>query len=73
MAGFKKSPDSQPGGPLAELFDSIAAVAGQLALSYWPLIGGGLILFLLIVLGKERTAIPVGIAVVLLQVWLSFG
>jgi hypothetical protein len=73
MAGFKKSPDSQSGGPLAELLDSIAATAGQFALSYWPLVGGGLILFLLIVLGKERTAIPVGIAVVLLQAYLSFG
>jgi hypothetical protein len=30
-------------------------------------------LFLLIILGKERTAIPVAIAVLALQAWLSFG
>jgi hypothetical protein len=73
MAGFKKSPGDQSGGALAEFIDAVAATAGQVALSYWPLVGGGLILFLLIVLGRERTAIPVGIAVVLLQAWLSFG
>jgi hypothetical protein len=73
MAGFKKSPDDHSGGPLAEFIDSAASAVAQLAISHWPLVIGGITLFLLIVLGRERTAIPVAIAVVLLQAWLSFG
>jgi hypothetical protein len=73
MAEFKKIPDGASDGKFAELVSSAAAVAGEIATSYWPLIGGGLCLFLLIILGKERTAIPVGIAVLALQAWLSFG
>ena len=67
MAEFKKIPDSDSGaGP----FDAITAeMAGQFAAIYWPVILGGITLFVLILKGNERAAIPVGAVVVLLQAW----
>ncbi len=67
MAEFKKIPESDSsGGP----FDAITAeLAGQFAATYWPVILGGITLFVLILKGKERAAIPVGAVVVLLQAW----
>jgi hypothetical protein len=73
MADFKKTPGGASDGKFSEFVSSTAAMVGEIATSYWPLIGGGLCLFLLIILGKERTAIPVAIAVLALQAWLSFG
>jgi hypothetical protein len=54
MAEFKKIPDGGSGdGP----FDFITAeAAGQIAMSYWPAILGGITLFILIILGRERVA-----------------
>lgn len=71
MAEFKKVPGGDSGnGP----FESISAEAlGQFAMTYWPAILGGITLFILIAMGKERIAIPVGIAVAVLQGWLVFG
>ena len=67
MAEFKTAPDSDSVG---ERFDALtAAMAGQFAATYWPVILGGIILFVLILKGKERAAIPVGAVVVLLQAW----
>ncbi len=67
MAEFKKIPDSGSGGGP---FDAITAeMAGQFAATYWPVILGGITLFILILRGYERTAIPVAAAVVLLQAW----
>jgi hypothetical protein len=61
---------SQRDGP----FDFITAeAAGQIAMSYWPAILGGITLFILIILGRERMAIAVSIAVILLQGWLILG
>jgi len=67
MAEFKKTPGGDSGdGP----FDSITAeLAGQFAATYWPVILGGIILFVLILKGNERAAIPVGAVVVVLQAW----
>ncbi len=42
---------------------------GQFAATYWPVVLGGVVLFVLIALDKERIAIPVGITVILLQAW----
>ncbi len=67
MAEFKKIPDGDSGGGP---FDAITAeMAGQFAATYWPVILGGITLFVLILRGNERAAIPVGAAVVLLQAW----
>ncbi len=67
MAEFKKIPDSSSGGGP---FDAITAeMAGQFAATYWPVILGGITLFVLILRDNERAAIPVGAAVVLLQAW----
>ncbi len=69
MAEFKKIPKPESdsgGGP----FDAITTeLAGQFAATYWPVILGGITLFVLILKGKERAAIPVGAVVVLLQAW----
>jgi hypothetical protein len=67
MADFKKIPDGDTGaGP----FDAIdAEMLGQFAATYWPVVLGGLVLFVLILRGNERAAIPVAIVVVLLQAW----
>jgi hypothetical protein len=71
MAEFKKTPGSdEPPG----LFDNVDTEAlGQFAMAYWPVLLGGISLFLLIVLGKERIAVLVGILVVLMQGYLIFG
>jgi len=67
MAEFKKIPDSDSGGGP---FDAITAeMLGSIAATYWPVILGGITLFVLILRGNERAAIPVGAAVVLLQAW----
>jgi hypothetical protein len=67
MAEFKKIPKSDSGaGP----FDDITAeMAWHFAATYWPVILGGITLFVLILRGNERAAIPVGAAMVLLQAW----
>ncbi len=67
MADFKKIPDGGSGeGPL----DAITPeMLGQFAATYWPVILGGITLFILILMGKERAAIPVGAVIVLLQAW----
>ncbi len=54
MAKFKKIPDSDSvPGP----FDAFTSeVAGQFAATYWPVVLGGVILFVLILMGKERVA-----------------
>jgi hypothetical protein len=72
VARFKKTPDGDA-SPVGELTEGTGEVLGQFAMSYWPLFLGGITLFLLIALGYERTAVPVGIAVVALQAWLMFG
>ena len=65
MADFKQSPG---GGD--NPFDAITAeLVGQIAATYWPVILGGITLFVLIVRGHERAAIPVAIVVALLQAW----
>ncbi len=67
MAEFKKIPD---GDSVAGPFDALTAeMAGQFAATYWPVILGGITLFVLILNGNERAAIPVGAVVVLLQAW----
>ncbi len=66
MAGFKKAPGNSGGGS----FDAITAeMVGYVAATYWPAILGGITLFVLIVKGKERAAIPVGAVIVVLQAW----
>lgn len=66
MAEFKKIPDGSGGGP----FDALTPeVLEQVAATYWPVVLGGITLFVLIVMGRERTAVPVAAVVVLLQVW----
>ena len=68
MAETKRAPgaDKVPGP-----FDSFEAEAfGQFALTYWPAVLGGLALFILIIAGKEKAAIPVAAIVVALQAWL---
>ncbi len=70
MADFKKIPDGDSGGGPGGPFDAITAeMAGQFAATYWPVVLGGITLFVLILRGNERAAIPVAIVVVLLQVW----
>ena len=69
MAVFKKSPESRDSEPI-EAFGVGPEALGAFAATYWPVVLGGITLFLLIALGKERTAIPVGIAVVVLQAWM---
>ncbi len=67
MAEFKKIPD---GDSVPGPFDAFTAeVARQFAATYWPVVLGGVILFVLILMGKERVAIPVAAVVVLLQAW----
>ena len=68
MAETKRAPgtDTVPGP-----FDGFEAEAfGQFALTYWPVVLGGLALFILIIAGKEKAAIPVAAVVVALQAWL---
>ena len=66
MAIFQKSPDGGPAGP----FDAVTLeVLGQFADTFWPAILGGITLFVLIIRGKERVAIPVAAVAVLLQAW----
>ena len=66
MAIFQKTPDEGPEGP----FDVFTPeVLGQFADTFWPAILGGITLFVLILLGKERAAIPVAVVAVLLQAW----
>jgi hypothetical protein len=67
MAVFKKVPDSQPSGsPL----DAITPeMVGQFATTYWPVVLGGLLLFVLVFRGYARLAYTFGILVVLLQAW----
>ena len=81
---FKKAPDSNSGSEQGEFgvataaaldeFGAVTAEAlGQFAMIYWPMAVAGMILFVLILRGYERTAIPVGIVAVLLQAWLLLG
>lgn len=72
MADFKKIPGGGE-GPIGELTHGTGEVLGQFAIHYWPMFLGGVTLFLMIVLGYERAAIPVAIAIVALQAWLIFG
>ena len=67
MADFKKIPDSDSGaGP----FDAITAeMLGQFAVTFWPTVLGGVLLFALILNGNHRAAIPAAIVVALLQAW----
>jgi len=68
MADFKKIPEGKSGGE--NPFDVVAAdILGQVAATYWPAVLGGITLFVLILRGKERAAIPVAVAIVLLQAW----
>ena len=70
MAGFKKAPDSQS---VDGLFNAnTAEMVGWFATTYWPVVLGGVILFVLVFRGYARVAYLCGIAVVLLQV-LWFG
>ncbi len=67
MAEFRKIPDSGSGGGP---FDAITSEAvGQFAATYWPVVLGGLVLFVMVLNGNERAAIPVAAVVVLLQAW----
>lgn len=71
MAEFKKNPNA---GEVPGPFDAFPAEAlGQFAMDYWPVVLGGLTLFILILGGKEKVAIPVGIIAALLQAWLLLG
>jgi len=67
MSAFKKIPDGQSGSGLLD--DGAADMAGQFATTYWPVVLGGLILFLLVFKGYDRVAYTFGILVVLLQAW----
>ena len=75
MAVFKKIPKGSSktipdSDSVSGPFDAnTAEMAGQFAATYWPVILGGITLFILIFRGYERTAIPVAAAVVLLQAW----
>ena len=67
MPAFKKIPDSHTGN---SLFDTITAeMAGEFATTYWPVVLGGLLLFVLVFRGYDRVAYTLGILVVLLQAW----
>ena len=68
MAQVKRAPNAESiPGP----FDDFNAEAfGQFAITYWPAILGGFMLFILIIAGKEKAAIPVAVVVILLQAWL---
>ncbi len=68
MAETKKAPGADHvHGP----FDAFNAESfGQIAMTYWPVLLGGLTLFMLILAGKEKAAIPVAIVIVALQLWL---
>lgn len=74
MADFgKRAPGTEGKGP-GDLFgDDVADIAMQVTSHIWPLMIGGLILFLMIVKGWERAAIPVGICVAAAQLWLMYG
>ena len=69
----KRVPGADAAGPGDIYGDDIAAVASQIADAIWPLMIGGPVLFLMIVMGWERLAIPVGIAVAGAQLWLMYG
>ena len=84
MVVFKKIPDNNSGSEqegfvaasaeaLNEFGAATAEVLGQFAMSYWPMVVAGMILFVLILRGFERAAIPVSIVAVLLQAWLLLG
>lgn len=73
MAEFKKTPGSDAQGPGDVFGDAVVDLVSYFAASFWPMIIGGIILFVMIVSGYERSAIPVGIAVILLQGWLTLG
>jgi len=73
MPVFKKIPDDNSGAAQEEFGAAAAEALGQFAMSYWPLVLAGMILFVLILRGYERAAIPVGIVAVLLQTWLLLG
>ncbi len=73
MPVFKKIPDDNSGAAHEEFGAAAAEALGQFAMSYWPLVLAGMILFVLILRGYERAAIPVGIVAVLLQTWLLLG
>ena len=73
MSSHSKRPPSEVHGP-GEVFDADAAELAMMAVeALWPLMVGGLILFVMILKGWERAAIPVGIAVILAQAWLTYG
>lgn len=73
MSNHSKQAPSEYRGP-GKIFDEdIAGLAMLVADAIWPLIVGGVILFLMILKGWERAAIPVGLAVILVQVWLTYG
>ena len=67
MAKFKKIPDGRSGDSL--IAPDIAEMVGEFATTYWPVVLGGLILFVLVFRGYARVAYTFGIIVVLLQAW----
>ncbi len=70
---FKKSPDAESLGGPADAFGiddlPLEAIAKFLAV-FWPAVFGGIALFVLIVIGRERLAMVVAAIMVTLQAWL---
>jgi len=70
---FKKNPDAESFGGPAEMFglnevqfDSVA----QFIAVFWPAMLGGIALFILVVMGRERMAMAIAAIMVTLQAWL---
>lgn len=70
---IKKAPGTDAQGPGDLYGDEVAQLVMMVVDAVWPLMIGGLILFVMILKGWERAAIPVGIAVILAQAWLTYG
>lgn len=73
MSDHSKKAPSDFRGP-GKIFDEDALGLAMLVVdAIWPLLVGGLILFIMILKGWERAAIPVGLVVILAQAWLTYG
>ncbi len=69
----KKAPGADARGPVDLYGDEILEYATAIAGTLWPVLIGGVILFLMIVKGWERAAVPVGLIVAVTQLWLLYG
>jgi len=70
---FKRNPDAESFGGPAEMFGldkvQIDSVVQFIAV-FWPAIIGGIALFALVVMGRERMAMLVAAIMIPLQAWL---